>query len=1161
MVPDDTARVEANEPIDSDSLNDESVLVSRALTLATDLIEDANSGRSRREHSQAKRINRLLRQPQGLAFILSLTDEVLRIHEPRRGARRLRDLVRAESSLDFLGPLDRILLMTGSSLAQLVPRLVMPLVSWRIRSELSGFVISADGKVLSRHIARRREQGIRVNVNLLGEAVLGEAEAQSRLRAVRALLERTDVEYVSVKISSICAQINPGAFDDELERIAQRLRSLYDTAMRFEPPKFVNLDMEEYRDLELTVAAFQRVLGDERYARLDAGIVLQAYLPDSFQALQLLIPWARVRYEHHGGRIKIRIVKGANLAMETVIGELAGWEVPIYATKSDVDANYKRMLELVLEPKNKQCIRVGVASHNVFEVSWAIVLADAKRVPAMIEIEMLEGMAVSIARAVRKVAGGMLLYTPIAHKADSDSVIAYLVRRFDENTGPENFLTHQFSLEPGSPTWETEKLKFTASVLASHEPTVPTRWTQDREHEHIGLEDGLDTFTNEPDTDFSLSANRTWIGRYLGSLEDLGIDLITPVIGGRGILAEESGLEPVVARDPFEPQRVAYRWVPANETLADEAIATAKVAGEEWRSTPLLARKEVLLKAARELARQRGQLVGVMARDAGKVLREGDVEVSEAIDLVRYYALCIDDLVATQKVDLAFTPFGTVLVVPPWNFPVAIPVGGVAAALAAGNAVILKPAPETVAVAWVFVNAFWSAGVSKELLQFVPCTDGDVGRYLVTHRDVNAVVLTGSWETARMFLGWRPELELHAETSGKNAIIVTAAADMDNAVSDLITSAFGHAGQKCSAASLAIIEASVYDDHDFRRRLVDAARTRRLGAGWDTRSTIGPLIRPPEGALADALQHLGAGEEWLLEPRALDGNVQLVTPGIRLGVLPGSEFHLHECFGPILGLMRARDLEHAIQIQNSSLYGLTAGLHSLDAQEIRQWTASVQAGNLYVNRPITGAIVQRQPFGGWKRSVLGPGAKAGGPNYVATLGTWSCRYDGDVEMFEEAVRVCFANELGPVDPSGLLAEANIFRYVTSKRVLLRVGGDVADETLSLVLAAGRAAGVDVELSSPSFRETSSTMITESAEEMIVRLSKMLKAGEEPEKVRLLGVVEPQLRLDIIDLGVTLDSGTFVAHPSFEARRWCREQALSVTMHRHGNVTGRSHWVG
>jgi RHH-type proline utilization regulon transcriptional repressor/proline dehydrogenase/delta 1-pyrroline-5-carboxylate dehydrogenase len=1131
---------------------DDVTLMARTELLAERLLVDSERRQGRRERSQGRRIARMLEDPDGLTFIVALTDEVLRMRDPRRAARHLRALV-ASTGPGFLGPLDGLALRIGSGVAARLPGAVMPLVRRRVRAELAGFVIPAESRPLARHIARRRAQDIRLNINVLGEAVLGEGEAEARLATVIGVLERPDVEYISVKVSSVCSQLNVLAFDAEVERISGRVRLLYDAALRARPHKFVNLDMEEYRDLHLTVAVFRRLLDEERYAGLDAGIVLQAYLPDSLAVLTDLIPWARARHERYGSTVKVRIVKGANLAMERVEAELAGLVQAPFATKAEVDANYKRMLDVALDPAHAGALRIGVASHNLFEVAWALTVSRDRGTAGLLEMEMLEGMAPSIAAAVREEAGHLLLYAPIARRRDSESVIAYLVRRFDENTSPDNFLRNQFSLRVGSPTWTAERDRFRASVVSRHEPVVASRRIQDRAAETIDAvmagAAGAGSFANAADTDFSLAANRAWVSNWL---RDGSPPAVVPlVVDGETI---EVGAT-VDGFDPAETDGVAYRWVAADEALVDRAVTAALPAGERWRNLDPGVRRKVLHGVAAALEADRGHLLEIMARDAGKTVGEGDPEVSEAVDFARYYADSIPQIVAAEEEGAEFTPFGTVVVVPPWNFPLAIPAGGVLAALAAGNAVILKPAPEAVATAWALAEACWRAGVGRDVLQFVACCDDDAGRRLVTHPGVGAVILTGAWDTARLFLGWRPELRLHAETSGKNAIVVTAAADLDEAVADIVRSAFGHAGQKCSAASLAIVEASVYDDPDFRRQLADAVRSLRPGRPSELRTTIGPLIRVPEGPLDDALRRLGPGETWLVEPVSVDGHPRLWSPGVKLGVQPGSSFHLTECFGPVLGLMRAEDLTEAIGWQNQPAYGLTAGLQSLDPEEIRQWRETVEAGNLYVNRPITGAIVRRQPFGGWKRSSVGPAHKAGGPNYVASLGTWQARFEGDAGAFGAAVATIWRRDLGPSDPSGLAAEADILRYRPLRTVIVRVGPDAADADVALSVAAGRAVGVGVTLSAATPRPELSGLTVESDAQLAARLG-----AAAPDKLRFIGAVEPEMRLAAHDAGVWVDDTPVVAHPRLEVLRWVREQSLSETRHRHGNISPRHAWT-
>ncbi len=1088
---------------------------------------------------------RLLDDRSGLAFIIALTDEVLRIREPARAAGQLRALVDELGSPRFLDPADRLLLGAGTVAARRYPRMVMPLVAARLRAELAGYVVAAEDRPLRHHIARRRAEGVRLNLNLLGEAILGDDEADRRLAGVIGLLRRPDVDYVSVKVTSVCAQINHAAFDGEVDRVSGRLRRLYDVAREAHPAKFVNLDMEEYRDLELTVEVFQRVLSEPAYRSLDAGIVLQAYIPDSLPVLQDLMAWARQRRADGGGMVKVRIVKGANLAMEKVEAELAGWVPAPYPTKAEVDANFKRMLGFALDPSNAGAVRLGVASHNFFELAWALTLAADRQVPGMVEVEMLEGMAGSATHPVRDAAGGLLLYAPIVARADHESAIAYLVRRFDENTGPDNFLRNQFALGVGSPAWEQERRRFEASVAASHEPTVTTLRSQDRTRPAspaTGTTPGW--FANEPDTDLTRAANRRWLVDHLTAEPWPDGHVIPAVVDGDVVESPAEG----VGRDPSAAGRPAYRWVQSPVELVDRAVAAALAGREGWAATPGTSRGKVLHAVADVLSPRRGQLIGLMAHDGGKTFSESDPEVSEAVDFARYYA---DRAAELEAAGDRFRPIGTVAVVPPWNFPLAIPAGGVLAALAAGNTVGFKPAPEAVAVAWAIAQACWDAGVPRSALHFVPTADDDAGRRLVTHPDVGAVVLTGSWDTARLFLGWRPDLHLHAETSGKNAIVVTAAADLDRAVADLVHSAFGHAGQKCSAASLAIVEASVYDDERFRRQLADAAGSLRPGPAYDPATTLGPLIRPAEEPLASALAHLEPGESWLLEPRQDPANPQLWSPGIKLGVAPGSPFHLTECFGPVLGLMRAAGLDEAIAWQNRPVYGLTAGLHSLDPAEISRWVDRVEAGNLYVNRHITGAVVRRQPFGGWKRSVVGPGAKAGGPHYVASLGEWRGSWEGTAQAFGDAVRAELAGALAPVDPSALAAEANLLRHIPLHCVLIRAGSGVSDRDLALALAAGHAACAAVTVSSVEPRGGEEVSMVEDDEDFVVRAG----AGGW-DKVRILGTVAGDTLLAAYDRGVWVDRSPVVADPAVEAERWVREQAVSVSLHRHGNLTGR-----
>jgi RHH-type proline utilization regulon transcriptional repressor/proline dehydrogenase/delta 1-pyrroline-5-carboxylate dehydrogenase len=1145
-------------------------LAGESVELARELLEAANRGLRISERMQANQLAAMMDDAAGKAFTFAMADQVFRPPSASRQARRFRDLLEDYGVPVYLPTPARLAIKMGELVSQVAPDLVMPRVASQLRRESASVILPAEPEALSRHIRKRNKAGMRLNLNQLGEAVLGEGEAGRRLRANLKRLADPDCDYISVKFSAIFSQIDVVGFEETLTEIKQRLRLLYRAAITNSSadgrPKFVNLDMEEYRDLRLTCDAFQQVLDESEFHGLEAGIVLQAYLPDAWPAQQSLNAWARERVAAGRAGIKIRLVKGANLAMERVDAEVHGWELAPYGSKQEVDANFKRMLHEGCRPENAAAVRLGVASHNLFDVAYGMLLRVREGVEDRVEFEMLEGMANHQARVVREAAGGVLLYAPVVTNEDFPSAIAYLVRRLDENTSPENFLHDLFGMKPGDTAWERQKIRFLAACSTISSTRFGPSRRQDRSSEVLAAGHLEVPYASAADTDWSLPRNVAWIRAAMESMRGTQPEPIPLQIGGEFVNgAEECGVQ-----DPSFPGKVAYRHSLAGPAEIDRALACAVDARESWRRRGPDGRSRILLAVAAELGRVRGEAITTMVMDAGKSVVEGDVEVSEAVDFANYYARSLHE--EGWFDGSSFEPLGTVVVTPPWNFPFAIPCGSVLAPLAAGCTVILKPAPETVASAWVMVNALWKAGVPKEVLQFLPCPDNEIGRRLITDDRVGSVVLTGAYETARMFLSWKPEMRLIAETSGKNALIISAAADPDLAVKDLVRSAFGHAGQKCSAASLGIIEAELYDDPDFMRRLKDAAESLPVGSSWQCDRVVTPVVRPPGPELVRALTTLDPGETWLLKPQMVDGNPCLWSPGIRLGVDPDGWFRRTECFGPVLGLIRARDLEHAIRIQNESEFGLTGGIHSLDPQEIRLWKDRVEVGNAYINRPITGAIVRRQPFGGWKRSSIGPGAKAGGPNYVAQFGIWGDESEprmrtevskevadlleeiGDESLRSAAESDAFwlANEFGVShDPTGLRCESNDFRYRPVARVLIRAPG--LPELGRMVLAA-TAAGCVIEISidssvnPPTWAARFHCRIE--SEESLASHLHLLSGRVGSLRCESAG---PDLRVAALDAGIRLIHGAPVANGRVELLACFYEQVVSETLHRHGSV--------
>ena len=1164
------------------------------IRLAAELLKCSRPFETSGERSRSAMMARMMEDANGKRFTMALADQVLRIVDPKRAAARLGSLIGQFGLPEYLPMMDRMAIRIGNWSASALPGWVMPMVTDRIRKNSQHVIVSAKPDLLGRYLRARKADGIRVNYHQLGEAVLGDREAARRLQESIDRLQQPEIDYVSVKLSAIASQVSLSGYSQTLEMLRDRLREIYRTAIKFKAdngsPKFVNLDMEEYRDLALTVDVFRSVLDEPEFETLEAGMVLQAYLPDSFQVQQSLTKWATERHARTGGRIKVRLVKGANLAMEKVDASVHGWPQTPYDTKIESDANFKRMLEYATRPEHASAVRVGVASHNLFDIALALLLRQRRGVEQHVEFEMLEGMANAQSLEVLRRSGGMIMYSPAVADEEFEAAVAYLVRRLDENTDEGSFLGAMFLLQEGSDEWNRQATTFSEAMelAQSEDLSDQPRRSQNRLTETPVPRDADDPFKNEPDTDLSLPANRQWASEILDRWKEKAIEDVPLCLAGGIESREENG----TASDPSRPGVAAYRFAQATSDDVDNALAAAVAAQAAWESQGFDGRGKILRRAGVEIAKQRGDLIGAMVLDAGKAITEADVEVSEAIDFANYYARGCPE---GAHDGVRSTPLGVVVVTPPWNFPFAIPVGGILAALAAGNAVIFKPASETVLTGWMAVNCLWEAGVPREVLQFLPMEDGPVGKQLISDPRTAAVILTGSTQTAQLFQSWRPDLKLFAETSGKNAMVITATADVDLAIKDLVQGAFGHAGQKCSATSVVLVEASVYDSARFQQQLLDAAKSLKVGLAWNPSAKVTPVIRPPDANLKRGLTQLDEGESWLLEPQMMDDNPCLWSPGIRLGVQPGSWYHVNECFGPVLGVVRVSNLDDAIRVQNSSRFGLTGGIHSLDPEEIERWREEVEVGNAYINRGTTGAIVQRQPFGGWKDSSVGPGVKAGGPNYVAAFREWfseeSCGANPasvtnkSVAALTRSLKNHLPSELHASvtnsiasyahwwsnefsiehDPSRLHGQANHFAYRPQPQHVLRLeqtdGLESADLlAVAQVIAACQLTNCSLFISSIVRHEKIEAMLTEiswamSADVRVEPTETFVQwlQSQNHGTLRILGDYRPEQFAPSVIGNIFIVSPIVLSNGRIELLNYLREQAISETVHRYGNI--------
>lgn len=1043
--------------------------------------------------------------PDSTAFVAAFLDRTLRPEQPDAQADQFAAVMRQLEVGSFLSPLDGVLLRLGRRLAPIAPRIVMPLAQRRIRQIVGHLVAPADPAALGSHMAALAAPDRRLNVNLLGEAVLGRAEANRRFDALAEMLRQPDVDYVSVKLSSIVGRVPAWDHERSVELLADRLGRLLDAATDTDPRTFVNVDMEEYAELDATIEAFVRALDVPHRFDHSAGIVLQAYLPEALPRLQELSQWASERAGRGGGHIKVRLVKGANLAMELAHAERHGWPLPTVADKVEADANFKRCIDWLLHHEHLDGLRLGVASHNLFDIAWTLLVAEARGVSDHVEFEMLQGMAPAYARlTAERSSRALVSYTPAVSATEFDVALGYLFRRLEENAAPGHFMRDIEALDDPE-VFARHADVFRESLRRSRTDAPRSPRTQDRSLAPLPST-GVETpFANEAETDPAIASNRAWMAALAASPSGDATSAVVTEL-------DEPGLE--------------------------QTLSELRDGARSWSQASALQRAAALDRCGDEIAKRRGEFIATMVSEAHKTVGEADVEVAEAIDFARYYARQALDL---ETVPAELTPFGTVAVCSPWNFPVAIACGGVFAALAAGNTVALKPSPMTRRCARLIVDACRAAGLGDDTVAFTPIPDGELGRRLVT--DADAVIMTGSTATADRFVEWKPDMRLFAETSGKNALIVTPSADLDQAAADLVASAFGHSGQKCSAASLAILVGDVGRSERFVRQVVDAVRSLTVGPAAELATDVGPLIGAPNDRLARAFEQTDPSD-WLVTPLRMSGSGHhLWSPGVLADVQPGSWFHQTECFGPVLGLMRAETLDEAIDLANASEFGLTGGIHSLDPAEIERWLERIEVGNAYVNRSITGAIVQRQPFGGWKRSAVGPGAKAGGPNYVAQFGTWSSP-SGPGDDYEVAHREHFAVLH---DPSGLRTESNVFRYVPITGMVVRIEADADPHEVELARRAAFVSGV------PLFE----SLADEPVSALVERLPDLHASGAE----RLLVIggsneVDLGLRRAAHRLSMPLLADPVVGEGRIELVHWHREQAVSQTLHRFGSTLGQ-----
>jgi RHH-type proline utilization regulon transcriptional repressor/proline dehydrogenase/delta 1-pyrroline-5-carboxylate dehydrogenase len=857
-----------------------------------------------------------------------------------------------------------IRMIAGKGIA---PHVAGRLIRRSVESLAQQFIAGNNTDDVSRAYENLNKDGTEFSIDLLGEVVVSDKEARAYTERYLALLDVLPKRFpeeplsdISIKVSSFYSQLDPVDWEGSIARTKDGLRPLLRKAKNLKIS--VTFDMEHYYYKGLIIQVFKSILEEEEFKELPpAGIALQAYLKDTSDDILELIRWARER----GRKIGVRLVKGAYWDYEVVVNRQKGWPVPVFLNKGETDQSFERLTRLLLE--NRGIVFPAIATHNIRSISHAIAIADTLHISKQaFEFQMLYGMAEPLRKVLRERGFRIRVYTPLGELIPG---MSYLVRRLLENTSNESFLRKSF----------IEKASFEDLV---HAPQV--------QQVALSEEKSDEYFKNEPLLDFSITANRKYMVDAIEAVKNKVNGKYPLCIGDREVRTDQE----ILSLNPAHPRQVVGRVSSGSKKEADAALEAALKVSKQWRKTVPKERAGYLFKAAQEMRRRRIELAALEVIEVGKTWKDADSDVCEAIDYLDYYGremirlgnLKILGDYPGEENEYRYLPKGIGVVISPWNFPLAIATGMTSAAIVSGNCVIFKPSGLSPITGYKLFEIFKSIGLPPGVLQFLPGPGSKIGEYLVSHPSIDFIAFTGSKEVglrviqlaSKTAMGQRNVKKVIAEMGGKNAVLVDETADLDEAVQGIVESAFGYQGQKCSACSRVIVIGDIFSE--LCERLREAIESIRLGPPEEPDVSLGPVIDGVAQKKILEYIEIGKHESRVLLERKVSADGFFVGPVVFIDAKAESRIATEEIFGPVLTIMRAKDHNEAIRMATESLYALTGGLYSRSPANIQKVKEEFLVGNLYINRKITGALVGRQPFGGFGMS--GVGSKAGGPDYI-----------------------------------------------------------------------------------------------------------------------------------------------------------------------------------
>ncbi len=879
----------------------------------------------------------------------------------------------------------------GSLTAPLIARTVKKNIE-----EVGKIFITADKPEKALPLFQKiRKKNIAFTVDLLGEATLSEKEADSYYKryidlmdilskeswSYNSLLDEDDqgripALNISIKLTSLYSQINEKAWSHTIEVFKERLRPLLRRAIK--EFIFINIDMESYEHKDLILQTFKEIIQEKEFISYPHfGIVIQAYLRDSRNDIDGLIDVSQKRKTP----FSVRLVKGAYWDQEIILAQQKNWPCPVFLSKNQTDENFENCTKALID--EYPFIKLALASHNIRSLSAGLCYLEKKNLSQKsIEIQMLYGMADSFRFALSQMGYRVREYATIGELIPG---MAYLVRRLLENSSNESFLKLRFIN------------KASAEDLLQNPKDKPFK-------SHTSFL--KPTFKNEAPLDFSKRKVRDHMTE---TLKEFQLNQKTrPVL----IKSKAYKTKEIFKREnpSFNTQSLGTVFM-ANKSLTDQAVKTAQLSFKSWKKVNPIKRAEYLDQLAEELLKNRYHFISYLIYEIGKPWSEADGELIEAVDFCRYYAeqmrkLCSplkNGALAGEDNVYLYRPKGVCAVISPWNFPLAILTGMVSAALVTGNTVIIKPAEQSSLIAYELMLLFQKIKLPSGVVNYLPGYGEDIGAYLVKHNFVDVIAFTGSKKVGLEILSHSLEVKTSKikrciiEMGGKNSILIDDDADLDEAVKGVVYSAFSFQGQKCSACSRVVVLENIYDL--FLERLIETTKSLHIEKSDKPLCFIGPVV---DKVAFEKINAFLSQATPYYKKDVLDQTGYFIGPTIFTDLPLDHPLVTKEIFGPVLVVLKARNLDEALAIANRTEYGLTGGIYSRSPSHIEKTKNKLQVGNIYVNRPITGAIVNRHPFGGIKLS--GVGSKTGGVDYLK-------QFMDPISISENTIRRGFATEV------------------------------------------------------------------------------------------------------------------------------------------------------